>query len=261
MRPSALTRRASTSSSASSARRSPSASRTLVGQREHALHVGLRRAWAHDPGPRLAAEQQIQRVREHGLARPGLPREHVQARPETELGPLDQQEVLDAEFVEHALGSTSGGRRNRGRHPFLRRFVAKSAQCWCRCVLSRSSSPWSPWPRRSRSCRGSAARTRTRRVPGSPRPSRRAIALTYARGVQVGDARIACGTMTTDAARKAGCGSGDPRPRACGDFSIPRHEGARVRARQGRDRDVGSCRIELVPGAETQWAVAEVEPD
>src|SRR4051794_22705744 len=55
--------------------------------------------------------------------------------------------------------------------------------------------------------------------PGHPETVAAAIALTYARGVQVGDAQIACGTMTTAAARKAGCGSQNPRPRACGSFS------------------------------------------
>ena len=39
---------------------------------------------------------------EHGLARARLPREDVQARAEAQLGPLDQQEVLDAQLVEHA---------------------------------------------------------------------------------------------------------------------------------------------------------------
>jgi hypothetical protein len=93
--------------------------------------------------------------------------------------------------------------------------------------------------------------------PGHPETVAAAIALTYARGVQVGDAQIACGTMTVDAARTAGCGTDKPHPRACGDFSIP---DTRVR-RFERSRatvDVGSCRIGLVPGARTQWAVAEV---
>ena len=82
-----------------------------VRQREHPLDVGLRSARADDAGPWFAAEQQIQRMRQHRLAGPGLPCEHVQPWPETQLGPLDQQEVLDAQFVEHAEGSTSGGRR------------------------------------------------------------------------------------------------------------------------------------------------------
>ena len=73
----------------------------LVREREDALDVGLGRARAHDPRPRLAAEQQVDRVREHGLARPRLPRQGVQARPEAQLGALDQQQVLDAQLVEH----------------------------------------------------------------------------------------------------------------------------------------------------------------
>jgi hypothetical protein len=93
--------------------------------------------------------------------------------------------------------------------------------------------------------------------PGHPEALAAAIALTYARGVQVGDARIACGTMTVAAAREAGCGSGDPRPRTCGDFSIP---GTKVLVfKRGRAAiRVGSCRIELVPGKETTWAVSAV---
>jgi hypothetical protein len=42
---------------------------------------------------------------------------------------------------------------------------------------------------------------------GHPETVAAAVALTYARGVQVGDAQIACGTMTTEAARKVGCGT------------------------------------------------------
>ena len=73
----------------------------LVRQREDALDVGLGRPGPHDPRPRLAAEQQVDRVGEHGLARPRLPRQGVQARAEAQLGALDQQEVLDAKLVEH----------------------------------------------------------------------------------------------------------------------------------------------------------------
>ncbi|WP_028065913.1 hypothetical protein [Solirubrobacter soli] len=93
--------------------------------------------------------------------------------------------------------------------------------------------------------------------PGHPETVAASIALTYARAVQVGDAEIACGTMTIDAARAVGCGSGDPHPRACGDFSIP---GTKVLAfeRVRAAIRVGSCRVELVPGAQTEWAVAEV---
>src|SRR5215208_4133495 len=60
-----------------------------VRELERALHIRLRRAGPHDPGPRLAAEQEVQRVRQHRLAGPGLAREHVEPRPEAQLGPLD----------------------------------------------------------------------------------------------------------------------------------------------------------------------------
>ena len=72
-------------------------------QREHALDVRLRGARAHDARPRLAAQQQVERVGEDGLARPRLPRQRVQTRPEAQFGALDQQQVLDAELVEHGL--------------------------------------------------------------------------------------------------------------------------------------------------------------
>ena len=44
------------------------------GQLEDALDVGLARARADDPRARLAAQQQVERVGEHGLARAGLAR-------------------------------------------------------------------------------------------------------------------------------------------------------------------------------------------
>ena len=44
---------------------------------------------------RTAAEQQIERVREHGLAGAGLAGEHVQPLGEPQLGALDQQQILD----------------------------------------------------------------------------------------------------------------------------------------------------------------------
>ena len=83
----------------------------LVGQLEDALDVGLRRARADDAGLRAPAEQQVQRVREHGLARAGLARQHVEPGREAQLGPLDQQEVLDAQLGEHRHGVPARARR------------------------------------------------------------------------------------------------------------------------------------------------------
>jgi hypothetical protein len=66
--------------------------------REHPLHVSLRRARPHDAGPWFAAEQQIQGVREHSLPGTRLARDDVQAGFEPQLGALDQEEVLDSEL-------------------------------------------------------------------------------------------------------------------------------------------------------------------
>ena len=79
----------------------------VVGQLEDALDPRLRRVRAHDARLGPAAEQEVERVGEHGLARARLPREDVQAWAEAQLGPLDQQEVLDAQLVEHGRRSTS----------------------------------------------------------------------------------------------------------------------------------------------------------
>ena len=106
-------RRASTSSSASSAKRSPSVSRSQVRQREPPSTYASAAPGRTIPEP-AAAQQQVQRVCEHRLPRACLPREHVQSWTEAQLGPFDQQEVLDAEFVD-TQGSTSGSGRI-GRH-------------------------------------------------------------------------------------------------------------------------------------------------
>ncbi len=95
--------------------------------------------------------------------------------------------------------------------------------------------------------------------PGHPETLAAAVALTYARGVQVGNEDIACGTMTRDAARAVGCGTANARPRACGNFSIPGTRILRFEESSQATVEVGACRIELVPGAETGWAVSGVE--
>ena len=68
---------------------------------EDALDPGLVRAGPHDLRPRPAAHQQVERVREHGLARPGLARDRVQPLAEAQLGALDQEQVLDPQLEEH----------------------------------------------------------------------------------------------------------------------------------------------------------------
>ena len=71
--------------------------------REHSLDVGLRGARAHDSRSRLAPQQQVEGVREHGLARARLPGDRVQARVERDLRALDQEQVLDTQLEEHTL--------------------------------------------------------------------------------------------------------------------------------------------------------------
>jgi hypothetical protein len=95
--------------------------------------------------------------------------------------------------------------------------------------------------------------------PGHPETIPAAIALVYARGVEVGDTRIACGTLTQDAAEAVGCGTASTHPRDCGDWSVEstkilRFGGSRAAVR------VGDCRIELVPGARPDWAISKIEP-
>ena len=96
---------------------SPSSFAQRLGQVEDALDVGLAGARPHDPGPRPAAEQQVERVGEHGLARAGLACEHVQPRRETQVGPLDEQQVLDVQLVQHRAGvaADADGSAARGR--------------------------------------------------------------------------------------------------------------------------------------------------
>ncbi len=142
VRPAAVTRRASTSSSESSGSRSRQRGKlgiagNRLGHREDALDIGLLGARADDAPARLAAEQQIECVRQHRLAGAGLAGDHVQARTEHQLGRLDQQEVLDAQLGEHAAQLTSQTRRTSSR---LRREGAS------RGALSRPGPPARPAP-------------------------------------------------------------------------------------------------------------------
>ena len=75
-----------------------------LGQLEDPFDVRLGGARPHDAGLRATAEQQVERMGEHRLAGAGLPRQHVQPGRQPQLGPLDEQEVLDAQFAEHPDG-------------------------------------------------------------------------------------------------------------------------------------------------------------
>jgi hypothetical protein len=66
-----------------------------VGQGEHPFHVRLLGAGSDDLRPGLPAHQQIYRVGEDRLARPGLAGDRVEPLSEPQLGTLDQQQALD----------------------------------------------------------------------------------------------------------------------------------------------------------------------
>ena len=79
---------------------------------ERALDVGVGGAGPDDSGLRLAAQQQVEGVGKHGLARAGLSGDHREPVPGPHLGILDQQQVLDAQLEQHTGRSTSGRRRS-----------------------------------------------------------------------------------------------------------------------------------------------------
>ena len=101
MRPSANTRRASTSPGSSSGRSSASAQLGVleepVGHVELRLDVRLARGRADGTGIALDAEQQADRLREDRLAGSGLAAEDVEPCGELELDLANQDEVLDPE--------------------------------------------------------------------------------------------------------------------------------------------------------------------
>ncbi len=71
-----------------------------------------------------------------------------------------------------------------------------------------------------------------------------AYALVFARGLQVGDAGIACAEARDEAARELGCGTARPRIRTCGPLDITDVEVDGTRAMV----HIGQCTLELVPG-------------
>ena len=91
-------------------------------QLEDPFDVGLRRPRAHDPGARAAAQQEVERVGEHRLARARLAGEHVETRGEAQLGPFDEEEVLDAQLQEHVRACTSAHRRTGRLRPLPAHF-------------------------------------------------------------------------------------------------------------------------------------------
>ena len=72
-------------------------------QIEDPLDPGLGRAGPDDLRFGLAAHQQVERVRQHRLAGPGLAGDRVKPLPQPQFGPLDQQQVLDPQLAQHRI--------------------------------------------------------------------------------------------------------------------------------------------------------------
>ncbi len=108
----------------------------LPSKREDTLHVGLIGPGTDDLGARLAAHQQVERVGEDRLPRPGLAGDRVQPACEAELGTLDQQQVLDPQLVQHLVLSSS----EEGRISYAAAAsAAGSSLCWATKSRDRTS--------------------------------------------------------------------------------------------------------------------------
>ena len=71
------------------------------GERELGDDVGAGRALTHHAGIAAAAQRELQRVDEDGLAGAGLAGEHGEARPELEFERVDDDEVPQAQGKQH----------------------------------------------------------------------------------------------------------------------------------------------------------------
>ncbi len=65
---------------------------------ERALDFGALRAGAHHIGRRAIPEQEVDGVDDDGLARAGFAGEHIEARRENQIEPIDDGQVADTEF-------------------------------------------------------------------------------------------------------------------------------------------------------------------
>ena len=89
-----------------------------LGQVEDPLDVCLTGPRTNDSWACPPTQEQVERMRQHRLARAGLTREHVQPGRQAQLRLLDQQEVLDAKLLQHLMWSTSArGRITRTQTP------------------------------------------------------------------------------------------------------------------------------------------------
>ena len=138
MRPSALTRRASTTSSASSGSRSPARSRSSSGRRTRPPRRPPTRRDGRSPARGLPPSSRSSACASTVLPAPVSPVRTFRPGPEAQLGPLDQQQVLDTELFQHVGWSTTGVRRSG---PCAGRFGAEPARSCCRARLGWRNEP------------------------------------------------------------------------------------------------------------------------
>jgi hypothetical protein len=77
---------------------------------EAGLDLSGDRSTAHQIRPTLASEHEFERGDQDALARPRLPRQHVQPRAELQLDLVDNREIFDFQAAEHEDQRSSIGR-------------------------------------------------------------------------------------------------------------------------------------------------------
>ena len=83
-----------------------------VGHLDPAVDAGLRGTNAHHRRVGTTADQQLDGFDEHGLARTGLAGECGDTATQNQRGPVDDPQVLDVQFGEHAAHSYRRGVTN-----------------------------------------------------------------------------------------------------------------------------------------------------
>jgi hypothetical protein len=84
---------------------------------EFGADLGPRRAFAHHAGVAAAAQRELQRIDQDGLAGTGLTREHRETGVELDLQRRDDDEVAQGQTAQHAalgLCAAPGNRRGSG---------------------------------------------------------------------------------------------------------------------------------------------------
>jgi len=86
---------------------------------EHSRHLAVCRALPDKLRPPPPAQHETERVEQYRLSRPGLAGQHVQARLEAKLQPVDDEHVANVECAEHCMSPIRATRpgSHGPRHP------------------------------------------------------------------------------------------------------------------------------------------------